>query len=308
MRPLKAMTNQQKRMARPAAGRRAGRSPFLFWLGAVLCVAAFAFTYYAFVRTTLGQFADESAWAEAEAGWPLGRGVFLDFLDLLPDISVALAAVVLLVVALARRRWRAAAIAIGVVAASAASTWILKNLILDRPDRGVPTLEHNSLPSGHTTIAAAAAMAIFLVVSPRWRPFAAAAGGAYAVLAGAATLINGWHRPADVVAAFLVAGFWTLVAGPLVLRSGDGWNFFHGYGSHWSSSPVWPRLCWLLALLGLGLAAALYWFIQQIGAAPTPGDGRLPLFFWAGMGLIVGAGMLLSALLIWLFSFQSRRK
>ncbi|EMY32170.1 PAP2 superfamily protein, partial [Arthrobacter crystallopoietes BAB-32] len=139
-------------------------------------------------------------------------------------------------------------------------------------------------------------------------PFAAAAGGTYAVLAGAATLINGWHRPSDVVAAFLVAGFWALLAGPAVLRSGDGWNEFRGYGSHWASSTLWPRLCWLLAALGLALSAGLYWIIQQVGAAPVPGDGRLPLFFWAGMGLILGCGMLLAALLTWLFSSQTRRR
>ncbi|MFT4470926.1 phosphatase PAP2 family protein [Arthrobacter sulfonylureivorans] len=302
------MTSQRSSFrSRTATRRPAAHAPALFWLGALLCAGAFALNYYAFVRTTTGQFADESAWAEAEAGWRLGRGVFLDFLDLLPDVSVAVAAAVLLVVALVRRRWVPAVIGVGVVAASAATTWILKNFILDRPDRGVPTLEHNSLPSGHTTIAAAAALAIFLVVSPRWRPFAAAGGGLYAVLAGAATLINGWHRPADVVAAFLVAGFWALAAGPFVLRRGNDWNVWSGYGSFWAASVWWPRLCWLLAVLGIGVAAGLYLLAQQIGAAPVPGDGRIPFFFWAGMGLITGTGMLLSALLTWLFGFQSRR-
>ncbi|MFD1214635.1 phosphatase PAP2 family protein [Arthrobacter sp. GCM10027362] len=295
------------RAAGPARSRRAGRSPVLFWLGAALCAAAFACTYYVFVRTATGQFVDESAWAEAESGWRLGRGLSLRFLALLPDVSAALAALVLVWVVLARRRWSAAAAAVGVVAASAASSWLLKNLLLERPDWGVSMLAHNSLPSGHTTIAAAAALAVFLVVSPRWRPFTAAAGGLYAVLAGAATLISGWHRPADVVAAFLVAGFWTLLAGPLVLRSGEGWNVFHGYGTFWASSRWWPRLCWLLALLGTATAAELYWYISRVGPAPTPGTGLLPLFFWAGLGLITATGMLLSALLTWLFSLQAGR-
>ncbi|NKX50962.1 PA-phosphatase, partial [Arthrobacter deserti] len=160
----------------------------LFWLGAVLCAAAFACTYYVFVRTATGQFVDESAWAETDAGWRLGRGLSLEFLDLLPDISAVLAALVLLWVTLARRRWHAAAVAVGVVRAPAASTWLLKNLLLERPDRGISVLVHNSLPSGHTTIAASAALAVFLVATPRWRPFAAAAGGLYAVMAGSATL------------------------------------------------------------------------------------------------------------------------
>ncbi|NKX50963.1 hypothetical protein HER39_10395, partial [Arthrobacter deserti] len=45
----------------------------------------------------------------------------------------------------------------------------------------------------------------------------------------------------------------------------------------------------------------------QVGAAPTPGTGLMPLFFWAGMALITATGMLLSALLTWLFSLQAGR-
>ncbi|NKX53468.1 phosphatase PAP2 family protein [Arthrobacter mobilis] len=291
------------RAGRAGGRKRAGRAPVLFWLGAVLCAAAFACTYYVFVRTATGQFVDESALAAAGSVWRPARRLFLGFLNLIPNLSAALAAVVLLWVALARRRRHAAAAAVGVVAASAASSWLLKNLLPDRPDLGIPTLAHNSLPSGHTTLAAAAALAVFLVVSPRWRPFSAAAGGLYAVLTGAATLVNGWHRPSDVVAAFLVAGFWTLLAGPLVLRAGEGWNVFGGYGSSWASSRWWPRLCWLLSLLGAAAAAGIYWFI----ARTDPGAGALPLFFWAGAALITATGMLLGALLTWLFSLQSGR-
>src|SRR6476660_4820664 len=59
---------------------------------------------------------------------------------------------------------------------------------------------------GHTTLTASAAAAVFLMVSPRWRPLAGFLGGSFAVATGVSTLINQWHRPADVVAAFLVVG------------------------------------------------------------------------------------------------------
>ncbi|MFP5367305.1 MAG: phosphatase PAP2 family protein, partial [Actinomycetes bacterium] len=172
--------------------------------------------------------------------------------------------------------------------------------------RGVPTLDFNSLPSGHTTLAASAAAAIFLVVSPRWRPFAAAAGGTYSVLAGAAMFINLWHRPADVVAAFLVVGAWTLIGGLLIMRTGDFWNVWEGFGETWAASRAWLAMCWIPGLIGLGLSTGLYLYVQWVGPAPVPGTAGVPLFFWSGLSLIVGVGYTLSAIACWLFGSQAR--
>jgi hypothetical protein len=46
--------------------------------------------------------------------------------------------------------------------------------------------------------------------------------------------------------------------------------------------------------------------VQEIGPAPVPGTARLPLFFWAGLSSIVGAGFTLSAAAGWLFGAQAR--
>ncbi|MHA7246400.1 phosphatase PAP2 family protein [Arthrobacter tecti] len=286
--------------------RTAARRPALFVLGSVFCFAALGWTYWAFVRTTTGQFADESAWREAGIAAPDSQLPFLQFLDSLPVISVFIAAAVILFVTLGRRRWVAAGIALGTILGANLTTQVLKNLLLDRPDRGVPTLDFNSLPSGHTTLAASAAAAIFLVVSPRWRPLAAAAGGAYSVLAGAATFINLWHRPADVVAAFLVVGAWTLLGGLLIMRTGNPWNVWSGFGEHWAASRLWLVFCWIPGLLGLLGSLGLYFFVQLIGPAPVPGTANVPLFFWSGLALIVGVGFTLSATACWLFASQAR--
>lgn len=288
--------------------RTAARRPALFLLGALGCFAALGWTYWAFVRTTTGQFADESAWREAGIAAPDSQLPFLQFLDSLPLISVFIAAAVILFVTLGRRRWVAAGIALGTIVGANLTTQLLKNLLLDRPDRGVPTLDFNSLPSGHTTLAASAAAAIFLVVSPRWRPLAAAAGGAYSVLAGAATFINLWHRPADVVAAFLVVGAWTLLGGLLIMRTGNPWNVWSGFGEHWAASRAWLALCWVPGLLGLVLSVGLYFYVQMIGPAPVPGTAGVPLFFWSGLALIVGVGFTLSGMAAWLFASQARRR
>jgi hypothetical protein len=278
---------------------RAARSPLLFVLAALACAVALGGTYWAFVRTTTGQFADESAWREAGVAAPDTQPPFLGFLDTLPTISVVVAAVAILVVGLIRKRPAAAMIAVGVIGASNLTTQILKNLVFDRPDRGVVTLAFNSLPSGHTTLAASAAAAVFIIVTPRWRPFAAAAGGAYSVLAGAATFLNLWHRPADVVAALLVVGFWTLIGGLAVMRTGNHWNSWSGFNSSWPAARVWLALCWLLGIGGLALTAALY-------TAAQGGTTSVPLFFWSGLAWIVGTGFTLAAAAGWLFAAQAR--
>lgn len=296
------MTTQRTRTT-----ARAARSPFLFVLAAAACAVALGWTYWAFVRTTTGQFADESAWQEAGVAAPDTQLPFLSFLDTLPAISVVLAAAAILYVVVRRQRYAAAVIAVAVVLASNLTTQILKNLVFDRPDRGVATLAFNSLPSGHTTLAASAAAAVFIIMAPRWRPVAAAAGGAYSVLAGVATFINLWHRPADVVAALLVVGTWTLIGGLIVMRTGDRWNRWAGFGSGWGSSRGWLVLCWVLGLGGLVVSVLLYGSVQAIGPAPVPGTAAVPLFFWWGLTWIVGVGFTLAAAAGWLFAAQARR-
>ncbi|MER2136387.1 MAG: phosphatase PAP2 family protein, partial [Arthrobacter sp.] len=189
---------------RPPVRRLAGHNPALFLFAALLAAAGAAVTYLGFVRTTTGQLADESAWREAELVAPGTRLPVLQVLDSLPLVSVFIALAVILAVTLYRKRLSPAIIAVATMAGANLTTQLLKNLLLDRPDRGVITLDFNSLPSGHTTMAASAMAAVFLVSSPRWRPAVAALGGTYAVLAGSATFFNLWHRPADVVAAFFV--------------------------------------------------------------------------------------------------------
>ncbi len=286
---------------------RAARSPLVFLVAAVACVVALGWTYWGFVRTSTGQFADESAWREAGGATVRTSLPFLRFLDTLPAISLVVAAGSILFVALARRRYTAAVVAVAVILGSNLTTQLLKNVVFDRPDRGVATLEFNSLPSGHTTLAASAAAAVFLIVTPRWRPFTAVTGGAFSISAGAATYLNLWHRPADVVAALLVVGTWTLVGGLIVMRTGDQWNQWQGFGTDWMSSRWWLALSWVLGLGGLAVSAGLYLSVQAIGPAPMPGTARLPLFFWSGLALIVGVGFTLSAAAGWLFAAQARR-
>ena len=84
-------------------------------LATLACVAGLMATYYFFVRTTTGQYIDESALVEAVAiHGPAGKAA-TSFLDWLPTISLVMAAVVVLFVTVIRKRWRAAGIAVAAI-------------------------------------------------------------------------------------------------------------------------------------------------------------------------------------------------
>ncbi|GAA2846764.1 phosphatase PAP2 family protein [Paenarthrobacter ilicis] len=301
------MSSQQIRTSgrssrRPLQGRgpSVGTS-ILFALTTIACAVGLAGTYYFFVRTTAGQFIDESALVEAtELGGTAGRAS-TSLLDMLPMLCLVISSVVVLFVTVARRRWKAAGIAVAACIAANVATQILKFLIPDRPDRGVQTLELNSLPSGHTTLAASAAAAVFLMVSPRWRPLAGFLGSTFAVATGVSTLINQWHRPADVVAAFLLVGAFMLPAGWLILRTGSSWNVWKGYGEHWAASRLWVWLT-IAALLAAGVVAA-YSLLQVPGLST---DSTVD-YFWAGTAFIVMAGYLSALGGTWLFGLAARK-
>jgi hypothetical protein len=268
------------------------------------CATGLAATYYYFVRTTTGQFIDESALVEAvDVHGPAGKAS-TQFLDWLPVISLVMAAVVVLFVTVIRRRWVAAGIALTACVGANIATQVLKDLLPARPDTGVVTLELNSLPSGHTTLAASAAAAVFLMSSPRWRPFVGFAGGTFAIASGASTLLNQWHRPADVVAAFLLVGAFMIPAGWLIIRHGGSWNVWDGFGRHVGSARIWVKLP---VLIGLASAAVAVFSLAKIAPGPLQ-EGSTTNYFWAGIALIVIAGYLATVATTSLFAYAARRR
>lgn len=285
----------------PMRSRRPPIGPFL--LAALAAVAGLIGTYLFFVRTTTGQFIDESALVEATELYGTAVKASLRFLDFLPALSAALAAGALGYAAIVRRRWAASLTALAAAGAANLATQMLKNDVFTRPYRGIETFTENSLPSGHTTLAASAAAAIFLVSSPRWRPFVAFAGATYAVGTGIATLVNQWHRPADIVAAFLIVAVFMAPAAWIVLITGRSWNAWEGFGSHPGSSRLWVALP---TLAGLGAAAVAV--VALVRIAPLPGqEASTTNYFWAGCAFVVISGYLVSVAASWLVSAAARR-
>lgn len=272
---------------RPA--KTPSRVPFV--CGALGLAAALVVVSTFFVGTHIGQSIDEHAF-EGAAAWqgPLAKATGW-MLDALPAIALGLGALIVLVIVVVRRAWRQACVAVAAALAALLSTQIVKNFVLVRPQTGVADGLSNSLPSGHTTAAGAAALAVFLVASARTRPVAAVLGSLFTVLVGVATLIQQWHRPSDVIAAMIVVGFWGCAAG-FVLA---GMPSAVAHVPHRVSLGVLGVVAALLAaiaVIGLGVTAAgttegfSFLLVSYVGAVCAIGAVGFGLA-WIGNRLFV---------------------
>ena len=184
----------------------------LLFLGLSL-YGAFVF----FIYTATGQQVDEQAYTEYAHQFKSYRGPTLTALDSLPAVVGVIAVLGLVAVLIWKHRFLPSLIGVLVAAAAVTSTYLLKHYLIVKPDLGVQEALSNSAPSGHTTFAAAAGAALFLAAPRFLRPTVALCAAFATCLTGASTIINGWHRPADVVTAILVTAIWTVV-GMGVLR------------------------------------------------------------------------------------------
>lgn len=184
----------------------------LLFLGLSL-YGAFVF----FIYTATGQQVDEQAYTEYANQFKSYRGPTLTALDSLPAVVGVIAVLGLVAVLIWKHRFLPSLIGVLAGAAAVTSTYLLKHYLIVKPDLGVQEALSNSAPSGHTTFAAAAGAALFLAAPRFLRPTVALCAAVATCLTGASTIINGWHRPADVVTAILVTAIWTVV-GMGVLR------------------------------------------------------------------------------------------
>jgi membrane-associated phospholipid phosphatase len=125
-----------------------------------------------------------------------------------------LGALVLVAIALWRRRWLMAAIVPAIlVSANATTQWLKPALTNTRviDVGGISRVYPGSWPSGHATASMSLALCLVLVVGPRLRPPAAVLGAAYAIGVGYSLVSAGWHLPSDVLGGYLVAASFTLV-------------------------------------------------------------------------------------------------
>jgi membrane-associated phospholipid phosphatase len=197
---------------------------------AVLCAVLLLGLAAVFVRTRPGQRLDDAALSGRVVQHPRTAERSDRLLRTISVGSLAFFGGAIMVVALARGRWHLAIGAGAVIVGANVTTQVFK-AILQRPELVLnPLIDFNTLPSGHSTVAASLAAALVLVVPVRLRPVAATVGGLYAGGIAAMTLAAGWHRPSDAVSAFAVVGIWTFgvsallvgLRGPGVPRAPEG--------------------------------------------------------------------------------------
>lgn len=229
--------------------------------------------------TEAGQRRDQAAMDAIDAD----TGTIRDLLSWLGYISIgttAVALVVCIALALVRRRYAVAAGAAVIVAGANITTQVLKRLVVDRADFGF--LSVPSLPSGHTTVVVSVVLAA-LLIAPHGTRFAISLLGSILVtLAGASTVVAGWHRPADVFAALLVSLAWGALV-VLVLSVRRVGSPAAGASTHT-----------ILSLFGAAAAGVLLVF-----AGVRPDDG------WGGLGdatLVLGSLGFASAGTVGLFA------
>ncbi len=217
-----------------------------------------------FVTTRTGQLLDQRAFDGASLGQRTVAPFTLSLLDAIPVIGVAIALTVAIFLTVIRRNVFVLVVAVCAAVAANVATQVMKNVLLERPDLGVDGYALNSLPSGHTTLAASSALVVFLVSSPRSRPMVGAIGALFTTVVGVSTLANQWHRPSDVVAALVLVAFFGSLAGLVVIRS--------RFTAVVPQRDVWSRMLLLVVLPCAGLAAATFFVsifepLAYIGAA-----------------------------------------
>ena len=276
---------------------------FGYLAGAALIALVFVGLYLFFVRSHAGQEADQLAYNGAE----FGRRSITTFtgrvLDSVPDVAVVFGVVLTAIIALVRRNWRTLLVALAAAAAATATAQLLKYGILARPDLAVEGYAGNSFPSGHTTVAAASALVVFLVASPRTRPMVAGWGTAFAVLAGVATLANQWHRPSDVIAGLLWVALWGCLAGAVLVwprvgvvpaaavdDSSSRWPAFTGL-----HRPTIRVIRWLSVGFGaLSAMAFIATLVLNSTLFASVGTTGTVVAYFGGVAAIVTAGLLLA--------------
>lgn len=125
----------------------------------------------------------------------------------------ALLAIILLTVAIVRRRPRTALAVAVVLLGAGLSAEAMKPLLAHAHDyAGHKLVEAGSWPSGHSTAAMSLALCAVMVAPARMRVVVALVGSLLAVAVSFALLVLAWHLPSDVVGGYLLAGLWASLA------------------------------------------------------------------------------------------------
>ena len=199
---------------RPLAHSSARRLRLRGALLAVICLGMILGLWGVFVLSRRGQELEAAALKGSEIGAHYISAVARTVLSVVSIQAAAALVGIILLIGLLRRSHRRAAWAVVAVVGSNLSAQALKYWILWRPDYNISARwdNANTLPSGHTTMATSAAVALILLSGRRWRALSAWTGALFAIAMGYSTLVCQWHRPSDVMTAVLLSVAWGALA------------------------------------------------------------------------------------------------
>jgi membrane-associated phospholipid phosphatase len=181
-------------------------------IGAAIGVALLAVTWYLSHDVAAFRHADDSILIGfADLGRPRLNRLTTFIATLCDPHRYVFLALIPLVLALARRRFRVAAMIALVLLGANETTQLLKPLLAGarQPVWWAPVAA--SWPSGHATASMTLALCTVIAAPARRRPAVAAAMVAFTLAVCYSFLELGWHYPSDVFGGFLVAATWTLL-------------------------------------------------------------------------------------------------
>lgn len=193
--------------------------------------------------------ADQDDVSETDAAWTaLGQ---------ITVYSLAAAVLAVALVGVLRKRWDLTVAAVGVIVAGQLVVQVLKRFVLPRPALVEVTGDytHNSLPSGHTTIAMTVLFAAIIVVPWKWRGVMLFFVLPWATAIGQYTLTAKWHRLSDTLAADAIALAVAALASWWLQRKGS----LERYTGPRRAGRVVLVVFWsAVAVVSLGLGAILW--------------------------------------------------
>ncbi len=180
----------------------------------VLMAAGGCGIWWLAVRTATGQQFDDMVLAGFAANMPawLSADTVLGLPLSSSSVMIGVAtvfAVAGLAVALSRRRWWLVGQLVALFAVAYGAAKLLKHVLpremlvrTEITESGVPL--GNTAPSGHTALTLAAVLVLLFAVPRTMRAIVAVVGFAWSLLVSALLIAHGWHRPSDILVAYLL--------------------------------------------------------------------------------------------------------
>ena len=266
------------------------------WVATLIgSLVAFALIYALAVWTATGQTLENAALRGARIS--SDNLISLDDakLQAISVTSLAVAILVITAIGFFRGGWRLGFAGGGTIVVSVLSAEALKRYILPRPDLidASEKLQHNTLPSGHTTIAMSLLLATMLVVSYRWRGLAMLFMMTWATGIGALTIAAHWHRLSDTLTANALA---------LAVASAAALWLARGDEVHAADPRPYPFRTFYVVLAALlaaaSLAVGLVLAILNV-TRNSPGEDIFALNSYYAVHSIAFGASILTALVFW---------